>query len=152
MGNRCSRPLSVIYDGLLRMRRPDGTAGLVAGRVGVAHWRRIEQLLRPAGMSWITALRSPDIAQLIEERGPWQIALFDECGLIEVESERYPGERLVVCRNPALAEERARKREELLQATERDLDAVVAASGRARRPLRGQDAIGLRVGRVVNAT
>jgi hypothetical protein len=112
---------------------------------------RIDALLRPAGMSWITALRSPDIAQLMAEQGPWQLSLFDERGLIEIASEHYPGERLVVCRNPALAQERARKREALLQATQRDLDAIVTATGRARRPLQGKDAIGLRVGRVINA-
>ena len=121
------------------------------GDRGMITQARIEELLRPAGMSWITALRSPDIAKLMEEQGPWQLALFDQRGLIEIASERYPDERLVVCRNPALAQERARKREALLQATQKDLDAIVAATGRSRRPLQGKDAIGLRVGRVINA-
>ena len=121
------------------------------GDRGMITQARIDELLRPAGMSWITALRSPDIARLSEEQGPWQLSLFDERGLIEVSSEHFAGERLVVCRNPALAEERSRKREALLQATQQDLDAIVRASARARRPLRGQDAIGLRVGRVLNA-
>jgi transposase len=118
---------------------------------GMITQARIDELLRPAGMSWITALRSPDIATLIAEQGPWQLSLFDERGLIEVASEHFPGERLVVCRNPALAQERTRKREALLQATQKDLDALVSASARARRPLQGKDAIGLRVGRVINA-
>jgi Transposase DDE domain len=121
------------------------------GDRGMITQARIDELLRPAGMGWITALRSPDIAKLIEEQGPWQLSLFDERGLIEVASEHYPGERLVVCRNPALAQERADKREALLKATEKDLDAIVGATGRARRPLQGKDAIGLRVGRVINA-
>jgi hypothetical protein len=112
---------------------------------------RIDELLRPAGMGWITALRSPDIAKLVEEQGPWQISLFDQRGLIEIASELYPGERLVVCRNPALAQQRADKRVALLEATERDLDVIVAATARTRRPLQGKDAIGLRVGRVINA-
>jgi transposase len=121
------------------------------GDRGMITQARIDELLRPAGMSWITALRSPDIAKLIEEQGPWQLSLFDERGLIEVASEHFPGERLVVCRNPTLAQERTRKREALLQATQQDLDAIVSASARARRPLQGKDAIGLRVGRVINA-
>ncbi|MDW3689351.1 IS1634 family transposase, partial [Cupriavidus sp. CV2] len=108
-----------------------------------------EQVLRPAGMSWITALRSPQIAELIEERGPWQPSLFDERGLIALDSARYPGERLLVCRNPALAEERARKRAELLAATEVELAAIAQATERTRNRLRGQDKIGLRVGRVI---
>jgi transposase len=121
------------------------------GDRGMITQARIDELLHPAGMSWITALRAPDIAKLAEEKGPWQCSLFDERGLIEVTSEQFPGERLVVCRNPALAQERARKREALLKATEKDLDAIVVATGRARRPLRGQNQIGLRVGRVINA-
>jgi hypothetical protein len=75
--------------------------------------------------------------------------LFDERNLLELTSQHFPGERLVVCRNPLLAEERARKRLELLAATEADLDRVVAATQRTRNPLRGADAIGLRVGRVI---
>lgn len=121
------------------------------GDRGMITQARIDELLRPAAMSWISALRSPDIAKLMEEQGPWQISLFDQRGLIEIASDRYPDERLVVCRNPALAQQRADKREALLQATHKDLDAIVAATTRARRPLQGKDAIGLRVGRVINA-
>ena len=119
------------------------------GDRGMITSARIEQVLRPAGMNWITALRSPQIAELIEERGPWQPSLFDERGLIAVDSARYPGERLVVCRNPMLAEERARKRVELLAATEAELAAIAQATARPRNRLRGQDKIGLRVGRVI---
>jgi transposase len=120
------------------------------GDRGMITAKRIEEVLRPAGMSWITALRAPDIQGLIEEQGPWQLALFDERGLIEIESQRYPGERLVVCRNPALAEERARKREELLKATEAELGKIAQATLRPRRRLKGKDQIGLRVGRIIN--
>ncbi len=119
------------------------------GDRGMITAARIEQVLRPAGMSWITALRSPQIAELIEERGPWQPSLFDERGLIALDSTHYPGERLLVCRNPALAEERARKRAELLAATEVELAAIAQATERTRNRLRGQDKIGLRVGRVI---
>jgi Transposase DDE domain len=111
---------------------------------------RIEQVLKPQGMDWISSLRAPQIAQLAAERGPFQPSLFDERNMLEVASEHFPGERLVVCRNPLLAEERARKREELLAATEADLARIAAATRRVRRPLRQQQAIALRVGRVID--
>ncbi len=110
---------------------------------------RIEQVLKPQGMDWVSSLRAPQIAQLAAERGPFQPSLFDERNLIELTSEHFPGERLVVCRNPALAEERARKRLELLAATEADLAKIAAATQRVRTPLRGEQAIALRVGRVI---
>jgi len=130
------------------------------GRFGIEHlaWvgdrgmltsARIEQVLKPQGMDWVSSLRAPQIAQLAQEHGPFQPSLFDERNLLELTSGHFPGERLVVCRNPLLAEERARKRLELLAATEADLAKIVAATQRARNPLRGQDAIGLRVGRVI---
>ena len=129
-------------------------------RFGIAHlaWvgdrgmltsARIEQVLRPEGMDWVSSLRAPQIARLAEEHGPFQPSLFDERNLLELTSQHFPGERLVVCRNPLLAEERARKRLELLAATEADLAKIVASTQRSRNPLRGQDAIALRVGRVV---
>jgi len=143
---------STVATQLDKLKARFGLAHVVwVGDRGMITQARIDELLRPAGMSWITALRSPDIARLVEEQGPWQLSLFDQRGLIEVASEHYPGERLVVCRNPALAEERTRKREALLQATQKDLDAIVSATARARQPLQGKDAIGLRVGRVINA-
>jgi hypothetical protein len=130
------------------------------GRFGIEHlaWvgdrgmltsARIEQVLKPQGMDWVSSLRAPQIAQLAQEHGPFQPSLFDERNLLELTSGHFPGERLVVCRNPLLAEERARKRLELLAATEGDLARIAAATQRARNPLRGQDAIGLRVGRVI---
>jgi Transposase DDE domain len=130
------------------------------GRFGIEHlaWvgdrgmltsARIEQVLKPQGMDWVSSLRAPQIAQLAQEHGPFQPSLFDERNLLELTSGHFPGERLVVCRNPLLAEERARKRLELLAATEADLAKIAAATERARNPLRGQDAIGLRVGRVI---
>jgi hypothetical protein len=143
---------STVASQLEKLKARFGLSHVVwVGDRGMITQARIDELLRPAGMSWITALRAPDIARLSEEQGPWQLALFDERGLIEVASEHFPGERLVVCRNPTLAEQRRRKREALLQATQQDLDAIVSATARARRPLRGKDAIGLRVGRVINA-
>jgi len=129
-------------------------------RFGIAHlaWvgdrgmltsARIEQVLKPEGIDWVSSLRAPQIAQVAQEHGPFQPSLFDERNLLELTSQHFPGERLVVCRNPLLAEERARKRLELLAATETDLVKIMAATQRARNPLRGQDAIALRVGRVI---
>jgi Transposase DDE domain len=121
-----------------------------AGDRGMLTSARIEQVLKPQGMDWISSLRAPQIAQLAQEHGPLQPGLFDERNLLEVTSEHFPGERLVVCRNPLLAEERARKRAELLAATEADLAKIAAATQRARKPLRGQQEIALRVGKVIN--
>ena len=120
-----------------------------AGDRGMLTSARIEQVLKPQGMDWVSSLRSTQVMQLAAEHGPFQPSLFDERNLIELTSEHFPGERLVVCRNPALAEERARKRGELLAATEVDLAKVVAATQRARAPLRGEQAIAVRVGRLI---
>jgi len=119
------------------------------GDRGMLTSARIEQVLKPQGMDWVSSLRAPQIAQLAAEHGPFQPSLFDERNLIELTSEHFPGERLVVCRNPALAEERARKRLELLAASEADLEKIAAATQRARNPLRAEQAIALRVGRVI---
>jgi hypothetical protein len=120
------------------------------GDRGMLTSARIEQVLRPAAMDWISSLRAPQIAQLAAEHGPFQPSLFDERNLLELTSEHFPGERLVVCRNPLLASERARKREELLAATEVDLAKIAVACTRSRHPLRGEPAIALRVGRIVD--
>ena len=104
----------------------------------------------PAGLDWITALRAPQIKQLIEA-GPLQLSLFDDRDLAEIASPDYPGERLIVCRNRELATERARKREALLVATERDLARIEAQVRRNGSPLRDAVEIGLAVGEVVNA-
>jgi transposase len=120
-----------------------------AGDRGMLTSARIEQVLEPQGMDWISSLRAPQIAQLAAEHGPFQPTLFDQRNLLELRSEHFPGERLIVCRNPLLAEERARKRGELLAATEADLAKIAAATQRKRNPLRGEQAIALRVGRVI---
>ena len=119
------------------------------GDRGMLTSARIEQVLKPAGMDWVSSLRAPQIAQLAKEHGPFQPSLFDERNLLELSSMHFPGERLVVCRNPLLAEERARKRQELLAATEAELHKIVQATERSRNPLRGEELIGPRVGRVI---
>jgi hypothetical protein len=109
---------------------------------------RIQEDLKPAGLDWLTALRAPAI-QALAENGPLQPSLFDDRDMGEIQSPDYPGERLIVCRNRDLATERARKREELLAATEKDLAAITAAVTRPVRPLRGKDKIALRAGTVL---
>ncbi len=121
---------------------------LVSDR-GLLTEARIEAELRPVdGLEWITALRAPAIQKLVEA-GDLQLSLFDERDLAEISSAAFPGERLIACRNPFLADERARKRESLLGATEKELEKIAEATRRTRRPLRGKDAIGVRVGRVL---
>ena len=122
---------------------------VLVGDRGMITAARIEADLKPAGLDWITALRAPAIQALAADDGPLQLSLFDTRDLAEITAPDYPGERLVVCRNPALAAERARKRGELLAATEADLVRIQAAVERARNPLRGCDKIGLRVGAVL---
>jgi transposase len=122
---------------------------VLVGDRGMLTEARIDRELKPAGLDWISALRGPALQRLVKE-GTLQLSLFDEQGLAEIHSPAYPGERLIACRNPLLADERARKREELIRATEKALVTIVAATQRAKRPLRGRAAIGLRVGRVLH--
>jgi transposase len=107
-----------------------------------------EDLETEEGMRWITALRSPQIQQLAAD-GNLQLSLFDQQDLAEIQHPAYPGERWIACRNPLLADERKRKREELLAATEKQLEKIRAATQRKRRPLRGKREIGLAVGKVL---
>jgi hypothetical protein len=132
----------------LKERFALGRVVLVGDR-GMLTSARLEQDLKPAGLDWITALRAPALQALAADGGPLQLSLFDQRDLAEITSPDYPGERLIVCRNPDLAAERARKRAELLAATEKDLAKIRAATLRASRPLRGQDAIALKVGAVL---
>jgi hypothetical protein len=122
---------------------------VLVGDRGMITSARIREDLKPAGLDWITALRAPQIRALAAEDGPLQLSLFDDRDMAEIESPDYLGERLIVCRNPLLAAERARKREELLGASEKDLAKIRAATTRARNPLRGRDKIALRVGAVL---
>ena len=122
---------------------------VMVGDRGVLTSARIEQTLRPAGLDWITALRAPAIKQLAAAGGPLQPSLFDDRDMAEITSLDYPGERLVVCKNPLLADERARKRAELLAATEKEMARIAARVQRARSPLHGAAAIGQAVGAVL---
>jgi hypothetical protein len=132
-----------------KLRRRFGLTDIVlVGDRGMLTSARIDRLREAGGIGWVSCLRAPAIRALVEA-GDLQLGLFDERNLAEITSPEFPGERLVVCRNSALAAERARKREALLVATEGALGTVAAMVGRGR--LRSAAAIGLRAGRVVNA-
>lgn len=122
---------------------------VLVGDRGMLTAARLEESVQPAGLDWITALRAPAIRGLAEEEN-LQMSLFDAQDLAEISSPDYPGERLVACRNPLLADERARKRGELLAATEKKLAAIAARVQRDKRALRGKDKIALAVGRVID--
>jgi len=125
---------------------------VLVGDRGMITSARIGDDLKPAGLDWITCLRAPAIKALAGENGPLQLSLFDERDLAEISApELYPGERLIVCRNRDLAAERARKREDLLAATERALARVEALIRRRNSPLRSAAEIGLAVGAVVDS-
>ena len=121
----------------------------LVGDRGMLTKARLRDDVIPAQLDYITALRAPEIKALVET-GTLQLGLFDQRDLFEIAHPDYPNERLVACRNPLLAEERTRKREALLSATEAELQKIAAACTRARQPLRGKDKIALRVGQVRN--
>jgi len=122
---------------------------ILVGDRGTLTSARIRQDLQPVEqLQWITALRSPQIIALARSER-LQLSLFDERDLAEIQDPGYPGERLIACRNPLLAAERTRKRKELLAVTEKQLNKVVAATQRARRPLRGKDAIAMAAGKAL---
>jgi hypothetical protein len=122
---------------------------VLVGDRGMITAARIDKDLAPAGLDWLTALRAPAIQGLAGENGPLQLSLFDQRDMAEISSPDFPGERLIVCRNPALAAERARKRGELLAATEQDLARIQGRVRRTRQPLKGAAAIGQAVGAVM---
>lgn len=109
---------------------------------------RIRALREHTDLGWLTALRAPQVAALAADDGPLQLSLFDQFDLAEISHPDYPGERLIACRNPLLAAERARKRTDLLTATETALAPLLAAVTAGR--LHGADQIGLKVGKVIN--
>jgi transposase len=122
---------------------------VLVGDRGMITQARIDEDLRPAGLDWITALRAPDL-QALAKGGELQMSLFDERDLAAITSPDFPDERLIVCRNPDLARERARKREDLIKATERDLAKLAARVARNSRPLRGAAKIGVAVGAMLD--
>ena len=138
----------VVLVGDRGMIRPQ--SGLMCRKASAALTEaRIAEDLKSAGLDWITALRAPAIKDLLNS-GALQLTLFDQRDMASITSPDFPGERLIVCRNPELATERTRKREDLLAATEKDLARVKAAVERTRNPLRGCTEIALKVGEVLN--
>lgn len=133
-----------------KLRERFGLKRLVlVGDRGMLTAARVREDLQPlTGIDWITALKSVEVQKLVSERA-LQLSLFDEQDLAEITHPDYPGERLIACYNPLLADERKRKRQELLAATEKKLDKLVAATQRTRQPLRGEKKIALKVGKVL---
>ena len=162
MTDRAGRPVAVqVYPGntgdpatvpdqveKLRVRFNLSRAVLVGDR-GMLTQARIRELKKHPALGWISALRSGSIRKLLKE-GSLQASLFDERNLAEIESPEFPGERLMACFNPDLAERRRRKRDELLAATERALTRIAAAVARRTRKPLTQDEIGVKVGKVIH--
>jgi hypothetical protein len=121
---------------------------VLVGDRGMITSARIRDELKPAGLDWITALKAPQIRALLDA-GAFQLSLFDERDLAEITAPEFPGERLVVCKNPLLAEERARKREDLLRATEAAFRKLAEQIARGTGPT-GQDKIARTLGRIEN--
>ncbi len=131
------------------VREKFGLARLtLVGDRGMITSARIEALRELGGLSWITCLRAPAIAKLADEDGPLQLTLFDTQDLAEITHPDYPGERLIACRNPVLADQRTRKRSEMLAATEAALAPIATAVAQGR--LCGADRIGIKVGKVID--
>ena len=124
-----------------------GDRGMITSARIQAMNQRDDGTARPDPYEWITALRAPAIRKLMADDGPLQLSLFDEQDLAEITSEDFPGERLIACRNPVLAADRARTREELLAATEKLLAPVIARVRAGR--LHGAGEIGVEVGKVI---
>ena len=124
---RSPRSSTVVRDkfGLAQMVMVGDRGMITSARIAALNQRE-DGTARPDPYGWITALRAPAIRKLMAEGGPLQLPLFDEQDLAEITSPDFPGERLVACRNPALAADRARKREDLLQATEKLLAPILA--------------------------
>jgi len=136
----------------VRKRFGIGRVAWVGDRGMITDARIRDDLQGSEGLDWITALRAPQIRALVEN-GDLQLSLFDQQDLAEIQApDDYPGERLIACRNPLLAQERARTRDELLLATQAKLDRIVEATQREKRALKGEAKIGMRVGKVLGGS
>jgi transposase len=133
----------------LRQRFGLSDVVLVGDRGMITSARIREDLPAAHGIQWISALRASQIQKLAKD-GQLQMSLFDTTDLVEIAHPDFPGERLIACFNPLLAEERSRKRPDLLAATEKQLEKIAAATRRPKRPLRGKQNIGLRAGKILN--
>ena len=142
-------PATVIHQ-VEKIKKRFGLSRVVlVGDRGMLTQTQISTLKKHPGIGWISALRSSQIKGLVS-RGFLQLSLFDERNIAEISSPEYPGERFVACFNPLLAEERRRKRDELLRATEESLKKIQAQIGRRKKKPMSREEIGLKVGRVIN--
>jgi transposase len=141
---------TTVPDQVEKLRQRFGLSRVVlVGDRGMLTEAQIGKFKQHPGLGWISALRGPAIRELVES-GSLQLSLFDEMNLAEIRSPDYPGERLVACFNPLLADERRRKRGELIQATEKDLGKIAAEVKRRTRTPLGEAEIALKAGKVVN--
>ena len=141
---------TTVTDQVKKLRGRFGLKKVVlVGDRGMLTASQINVLRKHPGVGWISALRSSSIRSLVEGEAI-QMSLFDEKNLAEISSPDYPGERLIACFNPLLAEDRRRTRDELLEATEEDLEKIARAIARRKRKLLKKDEIGVKVGKVIN--
>lgn len=141
---------TTVPDQVEKLRTRFGLSRVVlVGDRGMLTEPQIGKLKQHPGLGWISALRGPAIAELVEDKS-LQLSLFDKQNLAEISSPDYPGERLVACFNPLLAEERRRKRQELLAATEKDLCRIAAEVARRKKAPLPEAKIGLKVGKVLH--
>jgi transposase len=148
-GNTADPKTVAVQVNKLRQRFGLSDVVLVGDRGMITSARIRQDLPASHGIQWISALRANQIQKLAKD-GQLQMSLFDNTDLVEIAHPDFPGERLIACFNPLLAEERARKRPDLLAATEKQLENIAAAVNRPKRPLRGKQNIGLRAGKVLN--
>jgi hypothetical protein len=141
---------TTVPDQALKLRERFSLTHIVlVGDRGMLTQTQIDELKTHPGLGWISALRSHSIRELMDQ-GHLQLSLFDQQNLAEIQSPDFPGERLMACFNPLLAEQRRRKRQELLAATEKELERIAAGVARRQGKPLGPDQIGVRVGRVIN--
>ena len=141
---------TTVPDQVEKLRERFGLSRVVlVGDRGMLTETQLDKLKQHPGLGWISALRGPAIRELVDG-GSLQLSLFDQQNLAEVSSPDYPGERLVACFNPLLAEERRRKRRELIEATEKDLSKIAAEVSRRKRKTLPQTEIALKAGKVLN--
>ena len=148
-GNRLDRQTLGQQISKVRQRFGISQVVWVGDRGTITNANIVDELKAKEGLDWITALTKSQIRKLAEI-DYIQLGLFDEQDVIEIESPDYPGERLIACRNPLIAQKNALVREELLLSTEKELDKIKAATRREKRALKGADKIGVRVGKVLN--
>jgi transposase len=141
---------TTVPDQAIKIRERFGLAHVVlVGDRGMLTQTQIDELKVHPGLGWISALRSHAIRELVDQ-GCLQLSLFDKQNLAEIRSPDFPGERLMACFNPLLAEQRRRKREELLAATQKELERIAASVARRKGKPLGADQIGVKVGRIID--